>query len=124
MPLPPGPAHDHDVGGIQRQGGQHVSNARRGRYAPAQAAAHVFQTEAARELEGLLDKWREKYPGVPVSQDVVHGHPGRALAGLSARADLVVLGRRAVHHGPGTVIHAVLNHAHGPVATVPSGPEG
>ena len=83
-----------------------------------------FQTEAARELEGLLDKWREKYPGVPVSQDVVHGHPGRALAGLSARADLVVLGRRAVHHGPGTVVHAVLNHAHGPVATVPSGPEG
>jgi nucleotide-binding universal stress UspA family protein len=88
--------------------------------APAEPAAHVFQTEAARELEGLLDNWREKFPGVPVSQDVVHGHPGRALAGLSARADLVVLGRHAAHHGPGTVIHAVLNHAHGPVVTVPS----
>jgi nucleotide-binding universal stress UspA family protein len=88
--------------------------------APAQAAAYVFQTEAARELERLLDQWREKYPSVRVSQDVVHGHPGRALAGLSARADLVVLGRQSVHHGPGTVIHAVLNHAHGPVVTVPS----
>jgi len=90
--------------------------------APASPAADVFQAEAARELEGLLDGWRDKYPGVPVSQDVVHGHPGRALAGLSARADLVVLGRHPAHHGPGTVIHAVLNHAHGPVVTVPSVP--
>ncbi len=63
-----------------------------GRAAPAGPAADVFQTETARELEGLLDGWREKFPGVPVSQDVVHGHPGRALAGLSARADLVVVG--------------------------------
>ena len=88
--------------------------------APAGPAADVFQEEAARELEGLLDGWRDKYPDVPVSQDVVHGHPGRALAGLSARADLVVVGRHLAHHGPGTVIHAVLNHAHGPVVTVPS----
>jgi len=87
---------------------------------PADAAADVFQDEAARELEQLLERWREKYPGIPVSQDVVHGHPGRALAGLSARADLVVLGRHPAHHGPGTVTHAVLNHAHGPIATVPS----
>ena len=88
--------------------------------APAGPAADVFQAEAAREFEGLLDGWRDKFPGVPVSQDVVHGHPGRALAGLSARADLVVLGRHPAHHGPGTVIHAVLNHAHGPVVTVPT----
>jgi nucleotide-binding universal stress UspA family protein len=88
--------------------------------APAGPTADVFQDEAARELERLLGDWREKYPDVPVSQDVVHGHPGRALAGLSARADLVVVGRHPAHHGPGTVIHAVLNHAHGPVVTVPS----
>jgi hypothetical protein len=53
----------------------------------------------------------------------VHGHPGRALVGLSARADLTVIGRRSAHagvHGPGTVTHAVLNHAHGPIVTVPS----
>jgi nucleotide-binding universal stress UspA family protein len=93
-------------------------------HAPSEPAAYVFQTEVARELEGMLDNWREKYPGVSVSQDVVHGHPGRALAGLSARADLVVLGRHAAHHGPGAVIHAVLNHAHGPVVTVPSAAEG
>ena len=44
----------------------------------------------------------------------------RALVGLSARADLVVLGRRSAHHGPASVMHAVLSHAHGPVVTVPS----
>jgi nucleotide-binding universal stress UspA family protein len=76
--------------------------------------------EATKQLEALLDDWRAKYPDVPVSQDVVHGHPGRMLAGLSARADLVVLGRHQAHHGPGAVIHAVLNHAHGPIVTVPS----
>ena len=86
--------------------------------------SYVVQTETAKRLEQLLDNWRAKYPDVPVSQDVVHGHPGRALAGLSARADLVVLGRRAAHHGPASVLHAVLNHAHGPVVTVPSAPEG
>ncbi|MGH3197940.1 MAG: universal stress protein [Streptosporangiaceae bacterium] len=81
------------------------------------------EAEAARQLEGLLDSWRVKYPDVPVSHDVVHGHAGRALAGLSARADLVVIGRHATHPelpGPGAVRHPVLNHAHGPVAVVPS----
>jgi len=79
--------------------------------------------KAARHLAGLLDDWRARYPDVPVSQEVVHGHPGRALVGLSARADLVVIGRHAKHPGlpgAGSVRHAVLNHAHGPVATVPS----
>ena len=52
-----------------------------------------LETEASRHLEALLDEWRAKYPDVPVSQDVVHGHPGRTLAGLSARTDLLVLGQ-------------------------------
>jgi nucleotide-binding universal stress UspA family protein len=79
--------------------------------------------EAATELAELLDSWREKYPGVPVSHQVVPGHPARALIGLSVRADLVVMGRHAGHpgpHGPGRVRHAVLSHAHGPVAVVPT----
>jgi len=46
----------------------------------------------------------------------------RALVGLSARADLVVIGRHAKHpgpQGPGSVRHAVLSHALGPVVVVP-----
>jgi nucleotide-binding universal stress UspA family protein len=87
------------------------------------ADPHSFEAEAARQLEGLLNDWREKYPDVPVSHDVAHGHPGRALVGLSARADLVVIGKHAhptERQGPGSVRHALLNHAHGPIAIVPS----
>jgi nucleotide-binding universal stress UspA family protein len=80
----------------------------------------ALEAEATRQLDALLGEWRDKYPDVPVSHDVVHGHPGRILSGVSARADLVVLGRHPAHHGPGAVIHAVLNHAHGPIVTVPS----
>jgi nucleotide-binding universal stress UspA family protein len=78
------------------------------------------QEAATAKLEELLSDWRAKYPDVSVSHDVVHGHAGRALAGLSARADLVVLGRHHAHHGPASVLQAVLSHAHGPIATVPS----
>jgi nucleotide-binding universal stress UspA family protein len=89
----------------------------------ATPGAHALEEEAARELESVLAEWQGKYLDVPVSHDFVHAHPGRALVGLSARADLVVLGRRAMHGalpGLGAVRHAVLNHAHGPVVTVPS----
>ena len=84
---------------------------------------HHVEEEAGKQLGSFLDSWRSKYPDVKVSQEVVHGHPARALVGLSARADLVVIGRHAAHAGrpgPGAVRHAVLNHAHGPVVTVPS----
>lgn len=82
--------------------------------------ADIVEAEAAEQLAALLESWRKQHPEVTVSQDVVRGHPGRALAGLSARADLVVLGRHAGRQGPGSVRHAVLQHAHGPVAVVPS----
>jgi nucleotide-binding universal stress UspA family protein len=93
-------------------------------------AVHVWPgpgpvaAEVAGQLAGLLESWREKYPGVPVSQEVVTGYPARVLIGLSARADLVVMGRHGGHpgpHGPGPVRHAVLSHAHGPIAIIPSG---
>jgi nucleotide-binding universal stress UspA family protein len=80
------------------------------------------EEEAGRQLDELLSDWRRKYPDVHVSQDVVHGHPGRALVSLSEHADLVVIGRHG-HSGlpgPGAVRHAVLTHAHGAVAVVPS----
>jgi nucleotide-binding universal stress UspA family protein len=93
----------------------------------AGSGPHASGAEAAADATGhlasLLDDWRAKYPGVQISHEVVHGHPGRALVGLSARTDLVVVGRRVRHSGPagrGSVRHALLNHAHGPVVTVPS----
>ena len=77
-------------------------------------------------LAEVLRTWQEKYPGVPAGQEVMPGHPARVLVGLSARADLVVTGRRTRHArhaclpGPGAVRNAVLSHAYGPVAIVPS----
>jgi nucleotide-binding universal stress UspA family protein len=86
---------------------------------PAQISA-----EAGRHLTAAVDQWRDKYPDVRVRQDVIRGHPARVLASYSARADLVVLGRHGHPAGPGpgigSIQHAVLDHAHGPVAIVPA----
>jgi nucleotide-binding universal stress UspA family protein len=80
--------------------------------------------EAASGLAAALQERSEKYPGVRVRQDVIHGHPARVLASYSARTDLVVLGRHGhpggAGPGIGSVQHAVLDHAHGPVAVIPS----
>jgi len=80
-------------------------------------------SEARRNLTEALSNWRDKYPAVPVRQDVVRGHPARVLACYSARADLVVIGRHdGQGAGPaiGAIQHAVLSHARGPVAIIPS----
>jgi nucleotide-binding universal stress UspA family protein len=82
-----------------------------------------LEEEVGRQLDSVLADWQGKYPDVPVSREFFHAHPGRTLVGLSARADLVVLGRHTTdgaRPGSGAVRHAVLNHAHGPVVTVPS----
>ncbi len=87
------------------------------------ADARDVTSEAAGWLADLLTFWRQRYPDVDVIEDVVHAPPGRVLAGASARADLVVLGRsradRSARPRTGAVTHAVLNHAHGPVAVIP-----
>jgi len=86
----------------------------------------VISAESGRQLAEMLAGWREKYPQVQLSEDVIHGHPGQVLASLSAHADLVVLGRhRRTATGPpgvGSIQHAVLNHARGPIAIIPSAP--
>jgi nucleotide-binding universal stress UspA family protein len=87
----------------------------------APPSPEAISADAAGQLDARLGDCRARYPDVQVAHEVVHGHPARALIGLSARADLVVVGRRAGDRpGPGAVRHAVLNHAHGPVVTVPS----
>ena len=79
-----------------------------------------ISAEAARNLSATLDGWREKYPDVRVRQDAIHDHPAHVLASYSARANLVVIGRHG-GHGVGSIQHALLDHARGPVAIVPSG---
>ena len=76
--------------------------------------------EASRSLSASLNRWREKYPDVRVRHDVIHGHPARVLANYSARADLTVIARHG-SPGIGSIQHALLDHARGPVAIVPVG---
>jgi nucleotide-binding universal stress UspA family protein len=81
-------------------------------------------SEAFVGLGRLLEPWREKYPDVEVGEEVIHARPGRALAEITASADLLVLGRNrgrlAGTDSPlGPVTRAVLEHAHAPVALVP-----
>ena len=103
----------------QLRGPADGTNAELRRADPQQISA-----QATSQLTAALHEWRDKYPGVRVRQDVVHGHPARVLASYSARADLVVLGRHGspggVGPGIGSIQHAVLDHARGPVAIVPS----
>lgn len=84
-----------------------------------------ISAEAASRLAAALERWRDKYPAVRVRHDIMYGHPARVLASYSGRADLVVLGRHrhpgGGDPGIGSVQHAVLDHAHGPVAVIPAG---
>jgi nucleotide-binding universal stress UspA family protein len=79
-----------------------------------------ISAEAAQSLSAVLDEWREKNPDVRVHHEVIRGHPARVLANYSARADLVVIGRHG-GLGIGSIQHALLDHARGPVAVVASG---
>jgi nucleotide-binding universal stress UspA family protein len=83
-----------------------------------------ISAEADSQLTAALARWQEKDPAVKVRHDIIHGHPAQVLASYSARSDLVVLGRHGHPEGAGpgigSIQHAVLDHAHGPVAVIPS----
>ncbi len=80
--------------------------------------------DEARSLSETLSRWREKFPGVDVVSEVIHGRPSRVLSGASARADLLVVGSRGRGGFTGlllgSVSHALLHDAHCPMAVVPS----
>jgi nucleotide-binding universal stress UspA family protein len=88
-------------------------------YDPEQVAA-----EQTHRLNEVLTPWRDKYPEVQVVNEVVHGRPVRILAGVSARADLLVVGTRGLGGFAGlmlgSVSHGLLHHAHCPLAVVPA----
>lgn len=89
----------------------------------AKTAVMEVAAESARQLGEMLRRWVEKYPDVEARADVVRSHPAHVLASLSARADLVIVGRHGAPGRPGgsSIQHALLGHACGPVAIVPSG---
>ncbi|GAA1227672.1 universal stress protein [Kitasatospora nipponensis] len=72
-------------------------------------------------LARVLEPWQAAHPEVAVIADTEDAAPGPVLVEASAKARLLVLGRRpadrAGHLGP--VAHAVLHHADCPVTVVP-----
>jgi nucleotide-binding universal stress UspA family protein len=74
-------------------------------------------------LADVVRPWREKFPGVPVTEHVELGSAAEVLLSAASRARLLVVGRRT-HRPPrapwlGHVTHAALHHATCPVAVVP-----
>ncbi|MBO3737946.1 universal stress protein [Actinoplanes flavus] len=47
-----------------------------------------------RRLQAVVDCWRRRFPGVPVSTEILVGAPGEVLAEAAAGAQLVVAGAR------------------------------
>jgi nucleotide-binding universal stress UspA family protein len=78
------------------------------------------QTDTVARLDSVFALWRHKHPDVDAAWEVVQANPARVLAGASARADLVVLGRQLGGPTVGSTTYAVLSHAHGPVAVIAS----
>ncbi|MEU2157971.1 universal stress protein [Streptomyces sp. NPDC019396] len=74
-------------------------------------------------LAQALAPWRRKFPAVPVTEHVEIGSAGQVLLSAAAKAQLLVVGRRARRApvGPriGSAAHAVLHHSTCPVAVVP-----
>ncbi|MDG4798418.1 universal stress protein [Micromonospora sp. WMMD1082] len=82
----------------------------------------AFRDEEERTLAEAVAGWSERYPEVTVRRRLVRGSPARALVEESRTAQLVVVGARG--RGAlgalllGSVSHAVLHHAHSPLAIV------
>jgi nucleotide-binding universal stress UspA family protein len=82
-----------------------------------------LQADQRRSLSEHLAGWQDKYPDVDVKPEVVLQSPAGVLVAASTGAELLVLGSHG-HGGPhsvmmlGSVTHAVLHHAHCPVAVI------
>ncbi|MFF4948782.1 universal stress protein [Streptomyces chattanoogensis] len=92
--------------------------------APMFQAVREVAEAAATASSRIVGAVREEFPDLTVSDDAVQvPSPAGALVEASEHADLLVVGARKHPHAPGTslgrVTHAVLHHAHCPVAVVP-----
>jgi nucleotide-binding universal stress UspA family protein len=77
---------------------------------------------ATARLAQEVAPWRCKHPGVLVTEDIVHGEPGRVLTFASGHAALIVVDERdgaGSALGVGSVACELLQHTHCPVAVVP-----
>ncbi|MET9344549.1 universal stress protein [Nonomuraea sp. NPDC003804] len=93
-----------------------------GRIPPSRGGGGSVEESQLRQLEETLAGRRERYPDVTVIPEVVKGHPVDALTEAARGADLLVIGSRGRGGLAGMVLgsvsHALLHRAPGPVAVV------
>ncbi|NLU75705.1 universal stress protein [Streptomyces sp. HNM0575] len=74
-------------------------------------------------LSAALRPWQDAQPEVKVQSEAVIGQPSRLLVEAASEASMLIVGRRnrrsRLGTHVGTVTHAVMHHAHTPVAVVP-----
>ncbi|MGW2516378.1 universal stress protein [Streptomyces sp. NPDC001617] len=82
-----------------------------------------YEAEERIRLAAALAPWREKFPDIPVVEQVSTGPAAAVLLYATAHSGLVVVGRRRhpshLTWKLGPVAHAALHHAPCPVAVVP-----
>ncbi|MCX5205793.1 universal stress protein [Streptomyces sp. NBC_00237] len=92
---------------------------------PAAAAQFTrsYEEQAAARLDDAL-RAADEHPGIRVDRSTVEGPAHKVLRDLSTTADLLVLGAHRRHNRLGLQLgptaHALLHHAHCPVAIVPN----
>ena len=90
---------------------------------PEGVYATMLHDDMAPWLGEALAGWREKYPDVTITEDVVVDHVAPVLTDRAGPADLLVIGKHsrpaALDAVLGSVSQGVLHHARGPVAVVP-----
>ncbi|MCX5062748.1 universal stress protein [Streptomyces sp. NBC_00201] len=81
------------------------------------------EVEARAQLTARLAPWREKFPDVPVVEQVTMGPAAQVVLSAATHGQLTVVGRRQhpsrLTWKLGPVAHAALHHVPGPVAVVP-----
>jgi nucleotide-binding universal stress UspA family protein len=88
----------------------------------ARVAEDEFRARAHAEMEPLVADLRLVHPDVPVSIEVLHADPARALVDASRDADLIVLTRPTAHHTIrhlGSTARTVLHASTCPVVVAP-----
>ncbi|MFF4505064.1 universal stress protein [Streptomyces sp. NPDC001401] len=90
---------------------------------PVGQDAGRHEAEERARLTAALAPWREKFPDVPVVEQVTAGPAAQVLLSAATHSQLTVVGRRRhpsrLTWKLGPVAHAVLHHVPGPVAVVP-----
>ncbi|MEV1292694.1 universal stress protein [Pseudonocardia sp. NPDC049635] len=85
------------------------------------------EDDERRQLENSVLPARQARPDVPITTELVRGHPAQALLAAGERAQLLVVGSRG-NGGVtglllGSISRSVLHHAHCPVAVLTEPPE-